>query len=152
MITAFDVIEHIQEDESVLSNFHRAIKPGGTGLITVPQHPRLWSSIDEESCHKRRYRSKELLVRLESAGSRIVRSTSFVTFLLHFLFLSRKSTGAIGKKVNDRALFLNPLLDRGGHVFGTPTNQTRFFIAPGGNGSWWPCEKMINLSKLVRNG
>ncbi|MBK8870706.1 MAG: class I SAM-dependent methyltransferase [Elusimicrobia bacterium] len=111
VIAAFDVIEHIQEDETVLRNFHRAIKPGGTCLITVPQHPRLWSSIDEESCHKRRYRSKELHEKLESAGFRIVRSTSFVTFLLPFLFLSRMTTGVIGKKVNDRALHLNPLLD-----------------------------------------
>ena len=37
-IGAFDVIEHINEDEIVLNNLSRALKPGGTLLLTVPQH------------------------------------------------------------------------------------------------------------------
>ena len=37
-IGAFDVIEHISEDETVLTSIHRALKPGGLAIISVPQH------------------------------------------------------------------------------------------------------------------
>ena len=38
---SLDVIEHIESDELVLSNFIRALRPGGFLLLTVPQHPWL---------------------------------------------------------------------------------------------------------------
>ena len=38
-IGSFDVIEHIEADECVLSNFYRALRSGGFLLLTVPQHP-----------------------------------------------------------------------------------------------------------------
>lgn len=55
VIGAFDVIEHIEEDEKVLANLARAIVPGGALLITVPQHRWLWSATDDYACHVRRY-------------------------------------------------------------------------------------------------
>lgn len=38
VIEAFDVIEHVEEDEVVLNNLARAIRPGGSLILTVPQH------------------------------------------------------------------------------------------------------------------
>src|SRR5579883_184232 len=49
---AFDVLEHIDEDELVLRELFRVCRQGL--LITVPQHEFLWSAVDEYSCHKRR--------------------------------------------------------------------------------------------------
>ena len=89
IVCAFDVIEHIQEDELVLRNIHRAIKPGGGCMLTVPQHMWLWSAVDEQACHKRRYSAKELHSKVEKAGFRILRSTSFVSSLLPVMALSR---------------------------------------------------------------
>jgi len=89
VVGAFDVIEHIQEDEQVLSQLHAALKENGILMITVPQHPWLWSTLDEYSHHFRRYTEAELRRKIEGAGFEIVRNTSFVTLLLPAMAFSR---------------------------------------------------------------
>ena len=86
---AFDVLEHIEEDEQVLGQMHKVLKQDGIILLTVPQHSWLWSSIDEYACHVRRYSAKELHVKVEASGFEILRSTSFVSSLLPAMFASR---------------------------------------------------------------
>jgi SAM-dependent methyltransferase len=86
---AFDVLEHIQEDEAVLSQIHSALKLGGLMLLTVPQHQWLWSVVDDYSHHVRRYSAIDLHNKVRRAGFSIVRSTSFVTSLLPLLTVSR---------------------------------------------------------------
>lgn len=88
-IGAFDVLEHIAEDEQVLGQMHDALKPGGVILLTVPQHDWLWSPVDEYACHIRRYSAKEINTKVESAGFEILRSTSFVSSLLPAMVVSR---------------------------------------------------------------
>ncbi len=89
VIGAFDVLEHIEEDELVLEHMHRALKPGGMLLVTVPQHDWLWSPSDDYACHVRRYSAKDCHAKIEAAGFRIVRSTSFVSLLLPLMMASR---------------------------------------------------------------
>jgi SAM-dependent methyltransferase len=89
VIGAFDVLEHIEQDELVLQQVYSALKPQGLMLLTVPQHPWLWSSSDEYACHVRRYAALDLHQKIESAGFQIVRSTSFVTTLLPAMIISR---------------------------------------------------------------
>jgi SAM-dependent methyltransferase len=91
VIGAFDVLEHIDEDEAVLAEMARAVKPGGGLLITVPQHPWLWSAADSYAYHRRRYTRAELLRKLEAAGLRALRCTSFVTLLLPAMLASRRA-------------------------------------------------------------
>lgn len=91
VIGAFDVLEHIAPDEFVLAQMHRAVKPGGGILITVPQHMFLWSQADEEAVHQRRYSSREMRIRVERAGFKIVRMTSFVSLLLPLMAAQRLS-------------------------------------------------------------
>jgi SAM-dependent methyltransferase len=90
VVAAFDVIEHIEEDELVLRNFWQALKPGGGVLLTVPQHQWLWSESDKYACHVRRYSAGELHAKLERAGFDVVRSTSFTSLLLPAMMLSRR--------------------------------------------------------------
>ena len=113
-IGAFDVIEHIHEDETVLQQLHHALKTNGLLLITVPQHPSLWSAVDEHACHVRRYTTRELDEKVSRAGFRTLRSTSFVTTLLPFMFVSRLlQRGSNPKHVDEAAeTRLNPLLNR----------------------------------------
>jgi SAM-dependent methyltransferase len=89
LIGAFDVIEHIEDDTRVLREIHRALKPGGGAVFTVPQHPSLWSIQDDNAGHKRRYRRHELGDKLRAAGFRVIFSTSFVSLLLPLLAVSR---------------------------------------------------------------
>ena len=89
VIGAFDVIEHIEEDEIVLSQMHKALKSKGGVMLTVPQHQGLWSNSDIIACHKRRYSKKSLKKKVEKAGFRILRLTSFISFLLPLMTLSR---------------------------------------------------------------
>lgn len=89
VIGAFDVLEHIDEDVQVLDELHRATRPGGGVIITVPQHPRLWSAADDYARHVRRYTRRELVGKVERAGFHPVRVTSFVSLLLPLFALSR---------------------------------------------------------------
>jgi SAM-dependent methyltransferase len=89
VVGAFDVLEHINEDERVLAELHAALHPGGGLLVTVPQHPRLWSAVDAYSQHVRRYTRRELLAKVRRAGFELVHCTSFVSFLLPVLAASR---------------------------------------------------------------
>ncbi|WP_025662198.1 class I SAM-dependent methyltransferase [Rhizobium sp. IBUN] len=89
VVGAFDVIEHINEDELVLEQLHGALKENGTLIVTVPQHRWLWSTLDDYSHHFRRYTEAELRRKVEAAGFEIIRNTSFVTVLLPLMAISR---------------------------------------------------------------
>jgi SAM-dependent methyltransferase len=89
VVGAFDVLEHVEDDEAALAGMVAAARPGGGVLITVPQHRSLWSEADEYARHARRYTRSELVGKVERAGLRVVRVTSFVTLLLPLMYASR---------------------------------------------------------------
>lgn len=89
VIGAYDVIEHIENDEKVLNEMHSALKPGGILFLSVPQHMFLWSQFDEVGCHYRRYSLKELKEKLKNARFEILDTTSFNSLLLPLILLSR---------------------------------------------------------------
>jgi len=86
---AFDVLEHIDDDARVLGEAYRALRPGGSLLLTVPQHRFLWSALDEYAFHHRRYSRSELLMKVRAAGFDVLRCSSFVSLLMPVLLLSR---------------------------------------------------------------
>ena len=81
LITLLDVLEHIEDDQGVLDEVARTLRPGGTLMLTVPAYRLLWSGQDVASQHKRRYRAKQLRRRIEDAGLEISRLTYFNTLL-----------------------------------------------------------------------
>lgn len=101
VIGAFDVLEHIGEDERVLAQMHAALSPQGFMFLTVPQHKWLWSSVDEHACHVRRYSATDLHEKIEAAGFQIMRSTSFVTTLLPAMMISRFLSKKVSAKKFD---------------------------------------------------
>ena len=67
-IGLFDVIEHVENPATLLSEARRVIRPGGHLLVTVPAIRWLWSEHDRRAGHFRRYTSLELHRALEDAG------------------------------------------------------------------------------------
>lgn len=86
---AFDVIEHIADDDAVLRGLRRVTQTGGGTIIAVPQHPWLWSRTDEVAYHQRRYRRGELETKLRRNGFDILFSTSYTALLLPLIVTSR---------------------------------------------------------------
>lgn len=89
LIGAYDVLEHIEEDEQVIGEVYAALVPGGGFIAAVPQHPVLWSRADDIAFHVRRYRRGELERKLRHAGFNILFSSSYTTFLLPLMAASR---------------------------------------------------------------
>lgn len=56
VLTAFDLIEHVRDDQGLVDEIWRVLRPGGFLLATVPAHPILWSGHDVSLHHHRRYR------------------------------------------------------------------------------------------------
>lgn len=89
VIGAFDVLEHIDQDEEVLRAMHRALRARGGVLLAVPQHPWLWSAADTLAMHVRRYRYGELETKVSAAGFRVIFTASYTTILLPLMAASR---------------------------------------------------------------
>ncbi len=51
IIGAFDVLEHIDNDDLVLQQLYQAVRPGGGIIITVPQHPFMWIFVPQAALH-----------------------------------------------------------------------------------------------------
>jgi SAM-dependent methyltransferase len=81
LVTALDVVEHVDDDVGLFREINRLLKPGGRALVTVPAFEALWGAQDEISDHKRRYRVRQLHERASTAGLVAERTTYFNTLL-----------------------------------------------------------------------
>jgi SAM-dependent methyltransferase len=81
LVTAFDLLEHVDDDAAALAEVCRVLAPGGTLFITVPAFGFLWGNQDRISHHRRRYSASVLREHLTAAGLRLRRLTYFNTFL-----------------------------------------------------------------------
>lgn len=89
LVTALDLLEHIEDDEKALREFRRVLKPDGRLLVFVPAFRFLWGLQDEVSLHRRRYTREELRGKLETAGFEIIRTTYVNMFLFLPIFIGR---------------------------------------------------------------
>lgn len=76
LVTACDVIEHVENDGQVFRELTRVLKPGGRLIFSVPLHPAFWTSFDDYVGHARRYEPAELQALLD--GHRLVVEKSAV--------------------------------------------------------------------------
>lgn len=67
-IYTFNVLEHIEDDEAVIGELWRKLKPGGQLIIYVPANRFLWTSLDDKVRHMRRYSRGEMRRKLVAAG------------------------------------------------------------------------------------
>src|ERR1044071_2175485 len=90
LVTAFDVVEHMDNDLAGLKEMRRVLRPGGRVLLFVPTFMFLWGLQDDVSHHRRRYRLSQLRRVLERAGFEIERSTyANITFFLPILLVRK---------------------------------------------------------------
>jgi SAM-dependent methyltransferase len=91
LVCAFDVIEHVEDDQLAVNEMKRVVKEDGVIFITVPAFMSLWSHHDVINHHFRRYKLPEVkkLFQLKSDG-KIIFSSYFNTFLFPLIYLFRK--------------------------------------------------------------
>ena len=81
LVTALDVVEHLDDDAAALREIRRVLRPRGKVLVTVPAHPFLWGDQDEVNQHKRRYVATEVRERLTATGFDVLRLTYINAFM-----------------------------------------------------------------------
>ena len=87
-----NVLEHIENDSAVLRELFEALIPGGIIGIYVPAHPILYSTMDKEIGHVRRYTRSELRQKVIGAGFSI-QSITYDEFLGFFASVLVKIVG-----------------------------------------------------------
>jgi SAM-dependent methyltransferase len=70
VVCALDVLEHVDDEEAAFSELSRVARPGAVMLLSVPLHPKKWTSFDDLVGHRRRYEPERLMACL--AKQRIV--------------------------------------------------------------------------------
>ena len=133
LVTAFDVVEHMDDDLAGLSEMRRVLRPGGRVLLFVPTFMFLWGLQDDVSHHRRRYRLPELRRVLEKAGFEIERTTyANITFFVPIL-LMRKLMQLTGIKASSENNINVPALNGVlGGLFGAESWILRYLNLPFG--------------------
>ena len=133
LVTAFDVVEHMDDDLAGLREMHRVLRPGGRALLFVPTFMFLWGLQDDVSNHRRRYRMPELRRVLEQAGFEVERTTYANIVFFAPVLLIRKLMRLTGMKAesenNINISALNGVL---GRLFGAESTILRYTNLPFG--------------------
>jgi len=89
VITALDVLEHVDNDLIALAELRRVAHPDALFIVTVPAYNFLWSEHDEALQHRRRYMATGLRRRLTAAGFDVMRTSYYVSTLFFPILLAR---------------------------------------------------------------
>lgn len=89
-----DVIEHIEDDQKVVDEMFRVLRPGGEAIITVPGLPFIWSEHDSGQGHKRRYTRRRLVKLAQKAGFK-VEFISYFNFILSPIIIMIRLIGRL---------------------------------------------------------
>ena len=76
-VLMINVLEHVGDEERALSNIMSSLATGGRAIILVPQHPRIYGSLDQVLQHRERYTRQKLNDSMTRAGFRIEKLFDF---------------------------------------------------------------------------
>lgn len=109
VVTAIDVLEHLDDDVAAGHEIRRVLRKGGVAVLTVPAYRWLWSDHDVLHHHRRRYTRSSLRRVLESAGLRVERSGYLMSFLLPIAILERAAAKLLRRPTRGLTLPPRPL-------------------------------------------
>jgi SAM-dependent methyltransferase len=133
LVTALDVVEHLDDDLAGLREFRRVLRPGGHILLFVPTFMFLWGVQDEVSNHRRRYRLPELRRVVEKAGFEIERTTYANLSFFAPILLVRKFMRLTGMRTEtENSINVSALNNIFGKVFGAEASLLRHMNFPFG--------------------
>ena len=121
LIYSFNVLEHIEDDVTILKEFNSKLNNNGKLLLYVPAFNFLFSSMDKKTGHFRRYSKKDLIKKLEISNFKIeqINYCDFIGGLLTLIYILKdkikSSNGNINKvqiKLFDMLFPLDRLLDK----------------------------------------
>lgn len=98
VVTAMDIVEHIDDDKAASCEIFRVLKPGGRLLVTVPAFPSLWSEHDEALHHFRRYTAPHLKDLFQRAGLAVDKVSYTVTTLFPLIWVFRQVNNLLPKR------------------------------------------------------
>ncbi|MCI0664264.1 MAG: class I SAM-dependent methyltransferase, partial [Acidobacteria bacterium] len=98
LITALDVIEHLDDDVKGLSEIRRVLKPDAPAIIFVPAFQALWGPNDVQSGHRRRYRIAQLQTAIEAARLSVERISYANIAMFIPIWLGRKMLTLFGRR------------------------------------------------------
>jgi SAM-dependent methyltransferase len=128
LVGAFDVLEHLDDDRQALAEMYRSTTVGGGLIVTVPQHPFLWSALDDYSHHRRRYTRRQMVAAIERVGYVVQRATSFMTLTLPAQLASRLRKQNLATLNPAAEMRLNPVVNA---ILGALCRVERMAIAAG---------------------
>jgi len=109
LIGAFDVIEHIDDDEAAIRSIAGKLKPGGKFVMTVPAHQWMWSAHDVVNHHKRRYSRRSLKALIDASPLRLTKVGYFNSLLFPIAVAQRAASKLRGSEEADLTLPPAPL-------------------------------------------
>jgi len=77
LVTAFDVVEHVEDDQRAFTELTRVLRPHGRLIFSVPLHPAHWTTFDECVGHARRYEPTALRGLIARHGLVVEKSVAF---------------------------------------------------------------------------
>ncbi len=87
LVCAFDVLEHIENDQKGANEMKRVCKKHGIIFITVPMYMALWGQHDEVNQHYRRYNKREVFKLFNDLTK--IYSTNFNSILFPLIYIYR---------------------------------------------------------------
>ncbi|MFN8578542.1 MAG: methyltransferase domain-containing protein [Candidatus Sericytochromatia bacterium] len=121
LVCAFDVIEHVKEDDKAVNELYRVCKDNGLIFITVPAFMSLWSEHDDINHHFKRYVMKEIIELFKNLKGQVIYN-SYFNFLLFIPILAfrliskvlpkkaiRKGSGSDFNVIDNKS-FINKIL------------------------------------------
>jgi SAM-dependent methyltransferase len=109
VVAAFDVVEHCEPEDKVMSELARVLAPGGRLLLSVPAYQWAWSGHDVRAGHHRRYTRPRIVNLVEHSGLRVERSTYAFTAVFPFFVAERGLQRLMQRAGRDESARLAPV-------------------------------------------